>query len=82
VQVLNTLGATLAALGVTHERHVYLWTAVMTGLTDQQLANDPGGDRWGRLLDDAVDLYCNHVGILPDRPSRPTGPTRRTRSPR
>lgn len=23
----------------------------MTGLTDQQLSNDPGGDRWERLLD-------------------------------
>lgn len=23
----------------------------MTGLTDQQLSKDPGGDRWERLLD-------------------------------
>ena len=25
----------------------------ITGLTDQQISNDPGGDRWSRLLDEA-----------------------------
>jgi AcrR family transcriptional regulator len=46
----------LAAAGVTDPRAVDLWTAVMTGLASQQLSNDPGGNRWGRLVDDAVDL--------------------------
>ena len=32
-----------------------LWTAVITGLVDQQLANDPGGTRWRNLLERAVD---------------------------
>jgi AcrR family transcriptional regulator len=32
-----------------------LWTAVLTGLASQQVANDPGGDRWLRLVDVAVD---------------------------
>jgi len=34
-----------------------LWTAVISGLSNQQLANEPGGDRWIRLFDRAVDMY-------------------------
>lgn len=40
---------------------VDLWTGLITGLTSQQIANDPGGDRWRRLLPDAVDMYLRHV---------------------
>ncbi len=43
-----------------------LWTAIATGLTDQQISNDPGGDRWLRLVDTAVDLFCDHAGIPPE----------------
>jgi hypothetical protein len=38
-----------------------LYTALMTGLSDQQISNDPGGDRWARLLDDALDMFLTHV---------------------
>ena len=38
-----------------------LWTALVSGLASQQLANDPGGDRWQRLIDDAVDMFANYV---------------------
>jgi AcrR family transcriptional regulator len=55
----------LTRLGVTDPADVDLWTAISTGLTAQQLSNDPGGDRWARLLDTAVDLFCNHVGTPP-----------------
>ncbi len=34
---------------------------MMTGLTDQQISNDPGGDRWIRLVDRAVDLLLADV---------------------
>ena len=60
---LERLEAQMASVGVTDPRHRDLWTAVLTGLTDQQIANDPGGDRWERLLDEAVDLFCDHAGI-------------------
>lgn len=46
---------------------VDLWTAVMAGLTAQQISNDPGGDRWARLLDDAVDMFLAHVRATDDR---------------
>jgi len=64
---LDQAGEAMRAAGVTEARHVDLWTALLTGLVDQQLSNDPGGDRWERLLDEAVDLFCDHVG-LPDEP--------------
>lgn len=38
-----------------------LWTALVTGLVDQQISNDPGGDRWSRLYDEAIDMFLDHV---------------------
>lgn len=46
----------LARAGMTEHRRVDLWTAVLSGLATQQVSNDPGGDRWVRLVDHAVDL--------------------------
>lgn len=63
VSNLDGFRVQLAALGVREPRHVDLWTAMVSGLTAQQISNDPGGDRWGRLLDEMVDLFCDHVGI-------------------
>lgn len=40
---------------------VDLWTALLTGLVNQQVANDPGGDRWTKLIDEAVDMFYNYV---------------------
>ena len=41
-----------------------LCTAVLAGLVSQQLANDPGGDRWERLVDSAVDMLL--AELAPD----------------
>jgi AcrR family transcriptional regulator len=38
-----------------------MYTAVLTGLVDQQISNDPGGDRWLRLVDDAVDMFLAYA---------------------
>ena len=40
------MAAVLARLGVVDSADLDLWTAVQMGLADQQLANEPGGDRW------------------------------------
>jgi AcrR family transcriptional regulator len=53
--------AQLAGIGVTAPAAMDLYTALLTGMTDQQISNDPGGDRWGRLLDDAIDMFLAHV---------------------
>ena len=44
-----------------------LWTALIGGLSSQQLANEPGGERWIRLFDRAVDMFFAEV----DRTPRP-----------
>jgi AcrR family transcriptional regulator len=61
VDVLDATRQALAAAGATEAEHVDLYTALLTGLVDQQISNDPGGDRWARLLDEAIDMYLDHV---------------------
>jgi hypothetical protein len=63
VEQLEHLRRHLASLGMEGDEVVDLWTAVITGLTDQQISNDPGGDRWSRLVDMAVDLFFDQFGI-------------------
>jgi AcrR family transcriptional regulator len=46
--------------GISEPRHLDLWTALTTGLVDQQISNDPGGDRWLRLVEEAVDMFLTH----------------------
>jgi len=63
VATLEVLRAALAAQGVTRQADIDLCVAVVGGLIDAQLANDPGGDRWSRLLDRAVDMLADNLGI-------------------
>ncbi len=57
VAQLDQARRALAHLGLDRPEHLDLWSAVMTGLTSQQVANDPGGDRWIRLVGRAVDAF-------------------------
>lgn len=63
VAELERMGRFLAGVGITDPEALDLWTAIITGLTDQQISNDPGGDRWIRLVDTAVDIFCDYTGI-------------------
>jgi AcrR family transcriptional regulator len=58
---LERVGQRMAACGITNPDAVDLFTAIGTGLTDQQLSNDPGGDRWIRLIDDAVEMFYDYM---------------------
>ena len=51
----------LAGAGVAGPRNFDLWTALVSGLAAQQIANDPGGERWLSLIDEAVDMFADHV---------------------
>lgn len=55
--VLRKGTAVLDTVGVGAPEQVDLWTALVSGLATQQISNDPGGDRWVRLLDGAVDMF-------------------------
>ena len=45
-----------------------LYTALIAGLVDQQWANDPGGSRWARLLDRAIDMYADNLDLPREEP--------------
>lgn len=69
VEVLELARSQLARCGVEHEEQFDLYTALIGGLIDAQQANDPGGDRWGRLLEEAMDMFADHVGLPESRRS-------------
>lgn len=48
-------------IGVRSTAALDLWTAVLTGLASQQIANDPGGRRWAVLVDRAVDMVLADI---------------------
>jgi AcrR family transcriptional regulator len=54
-EVVDRTARSLTEAGLTRAAEVDLWTAVLTGLASQQVANDPGGSRWAGLVDEAVD---------------------------
>jgi AcrR family transcriptional regulator len=60
IRALDVARDQLALNGVRDPRHVDLWTALTTGLVDQQIANDPGGERWSRLIEDAIQMFLAH----------------------
>jgi AcrR family transcriptional regulator len=82
VRALANAHELLALHGITEARHLDLWTALITGLVDQQVSNDPGGDRWTGLVNESVTMFLAHcqphrVARVPS--SRPTR-TKGTRS--
>jgi hypothetical protein len=47
--------------GVTSQGDIDCIVAMVGGLVEAQLSNDPGGTRWTRHLDRLVDLYLDDV---------------------
>jgi len=74
VRALDGHRELLARNGFTDPRQLDIWTAVLNGLVDQQISNDPGGDRWIRLVDDVVTMFSDHCDS--QRPSRTRRPAR------
>lgn len=63
IAVYERMRAVLRPRGVRSQADLDLWTALLGGFVDQQLANDAGGSRWRRQLPRMVDMYCDEVGI-------------------
>jgi AcrR family transcriptional regulator len=61
VEALEVARERLARAGLTDPRDLDLFTAMTAGLTNQQISNDPGGDRWVRLVDEAFEMLFEHV---------------------
>lgn len=60
-KVFEQMRDRLGSAGLADPAHFDMWTALVAGLAAQQIANDPGGDRWIRLIDDMVDMYADRV---------------------
>lgn len=63
VAVYEGLTALLRRIGIGDPDAADLYTALIGGLVEQQLANDPGGDRWSRLLDRTIDMYADAMNV-------------------
>ena len=51
--------ALLQAAGLDDQDDIDCFIAMVAGLVDAQISNDPGGDRWIRHLDRLVDLHLD-----------------------
>jgi len=62
--------ARLAAAGVTEQADMDLFTTLIAGVADQQMANDPGGDRWVGLTDRIVAMFFAELDKTHDHPRK------------
>jgi AcrR family transcriptional regulator len=77
VEGLELTRRALIEAGADEPGDLDLYTGLLTGLIDQQISNDPGGDRWYRLLDEALDMYFARIDARKkDRKREKKGATR------
>lgn len=57
--VLGRANKLMHEAGVTQQGDIDCMVAMVAGLMDAQMSNDPGGDRWTRHLNRLVDLYVD-----------------------
>lgn len=63
LQVMELFRDRLDRIGVRRDADVDLCVAIIGGLVDAQLANDPGGDRWIKQLERAMDMFADEVNL-------------------
>jgi len=59
----------LVSAGVSDPADLDVFTALVSGLTHQQVANDPGGDRWVQQSRRVVEMYLAEIGRSTSAPS-------------
>jgi AcrR family transcriptional regulator len=50
-------------LGTTDPADLDIWTALVSGMAHQQIANDLGGTRWSDQLDRVMDMFADGIGL-------------------
>lgn len=68
LEAYATMGAYLP---ITDPADADVYTALVSGLVSQQLANDPGGQRWRRLIPRVMTMFADDLGLPPTPPSQP-----------
>ncbi len=51
----------LARAGIERDEDVDIFSALIAGLADQQVANDPGGERWQSLTDQVIQMLFDRL---------------------
>ena len=63
LECMEMLVEVMAGIDVHDRADIDLYVALVGGLIDSQFANDPGGDRYERLLTRAIEMYADDVGL-------------------
>jgi AcrR family transcriptional regulator len=74
VECYGIMRSVLGEIGIRRDADLDLYTALTGGFVNQQLANDPKGDRWRALLPRALTLFADDL----DLPSSPRTSRRKT----
>ena len=53
----------LRGMGVSNDEDADIYTALIGGLVNQQLANDPGGQRWRRLIPRVMSMFADDLDL-------------------
>jgi AcrR family transcriptional regulator len=53
--------ALMGRAGVKRQQDLDIFASLAQGLSDQQVANDPGGDRWARLAPVVVEMFFSYM---------------------
>ena len=70
IAVYEAARAQLVALGATRDEDLDLYASIVGGLCEGQISNDLGGTRYRRLLDRAMDMYADDLGLPRPRPTK------------
>lgn len=73
VECYEIMRSVLAEIGIRRQADLDMYTALAGGFVNQQLANDPNGDRWRVLLPRALTLFADDLGL----PAQPRTPRRK-----
>jgi hypothetical protein len=63
VEVYGLMLDLLRGLGIATDEDADIYTALIGGLVNQQLANDPGGQRWRRLIPRVLSMFADDLGL-------------------
>ena len=66
----DLMRSALNAIGINRQADLDLYTALLGGLVNQQLANDPKGDRWRALLPRTLTMFADDLGLPPSHTHR------------
>ena len=81
VEALGRVVAVMNEAGITDHGDIDCMVAMVAGLIEAQLSNEPGGDRWLRHLDRMVDLLADNANERTPPMSNETAITQRPRKP-